>query len=299
LSRASDVGGLLPRDDTRNWTPGEPKGPALPPFLGTGCSCALADQLNSPHTTRTSVLQECAPTMTEAPAPFQVRGRTAASMAGLTIAWGGTLLLISPIARGLGDPMDLSTAVIGQLLLWLLAAAVVAIVLFWERQTLRSLWLQPFHWRSIAWGLLLAIVHYAVLFPAGEWVRRITELPGFAAGMDDVMRFPLWYRMLAVLGAGVVEETLFRGFTVTRLCALTGRLWLAATLALLGFSALHVPMWGWGFAVGGLVSGTAAMAFFVWRKDLLAMIAFHTLTDATGLIVAPLFSHWWKTPAFF
>ena len=79
----------------------------------------------------------------------------------------------------------------------------------------------------------------------------------------------------------------------------TGRLWLAATLALLGFTALHVPVWGWGFAVGGLVSGAAAMAFFAWQRDLLAMMVFHTAADATGLILAPMFSDWWKTPAHF
>ena len=117
--------------------------------------------------------------------------------------------------------------------------------------------------------------------------------------MEEAMRFPLWYRAIAVIGAGVVEETLFRGFTVTRLHALTGRLWLSATLALLGFSALHVPAWGWGFAVGSFISGAAAMTFFVWRRDLLAMIVFHIMVDATGLIIAPLFSDWWKTPALF
>jgi membrane protease YdiL (CAAX protease family) len=222
-----------------------------------------------------------------------------ASVTGLTVAWGGTLVLTSPIARGLADPTHLATALIGQILLWLLGAAVVAIVLFWEKRTLGSLWLQPFRWRSVVWGLLLAVAYYAVFFPAGEWVRRTTGLPGFAAGMEDVMRFPLWYRVIAVIGAGVVEETLFRGFTVTRLFALTGRLWVAATLAVVGFNALHVPVWGWGFAVGGLVSGTAAMSFFVWRRDLLAMMVFHTLVDATGLIVAPLYSEWWKDPAFF
>ena len=39
------------------------------------------------------------------------------------------------------------------------------------------------------------------------------------------------------------------------------------------------------------------MAFFVWRRDLLAMIVFHTITDATGLVVVPLLSEWWKSPA--
>ena len=190
-------------------------------------------------------------------------------------------------------------AVIGQLLFWLLAATVLAVVLFWERQTLASLWLQPFHWRSIVSGLLFTVAYYAVLFPTGEWMRRTMGLPGFAKGMDAVMRFPLWYRVLAVIGAGVIEEFLFRGFTVTRLVALTGRAWLAALLALLSFSALHVPTWGWGFAVGSLVGGAAAMTFFIWRKDLLAMIVFHTSADAVGLIIAPLYSHWWKSPAFF
>ena len=112
--------------------------------------------------------------MLEASGPLRLHHRTVASVTGLTIAWGGTLLLISPVARGLGDPTHLSTALIAQLLLWLLAAAVVAIVLFWEKQTLRSLWLQPFRWPSIAWGLLFAVAYYGVLFPAGEWVRRTT-----------------------------------------------------------------------------------------------------------------------------
>lgn len=41
--------------------------------------------------------------MREVSGPFRVPNRTAASVSGLTIAWGGTVLLISPAARGLGD----------------------------------------------------------------------------------------------------------------------------------------------------------------------------------------------------
>ena len=126
-------------------------------------------------------------------------------------------MLLSPASRGLDDPSQPAMAFVGQVLFWALAAAVVAIVLFWEKQSLRSLWLQPFRWQSIGWGLILVAVYYAILFPLGEWVRRSAGLPGFGCGMDQVMRCPLWYRVVAVVGAGIGEEILFRGFSVTRL----------------------------------------------------------------------------------
>lgn len=221
-----------------------------------------------------------------------------AVLTGLAIAWIGTALLVSPFARTLDDPSRLTVAFAGQALFWALAAAVVAIVLFWERQPLRSLWLQPFRWQSIASGFLLLAAYYAVLWPLGDWVRRLAGLPGFGAGMEQMARFPVWYRVVAV-GGGIAEEILFRGFSVTRLTMLTRRRWLAAVLTVVGFYLLHVPLWGWGFALGGLVSGAAVMAFFVWRRDLLATIVFHVSSDAIGLVIAPLFSEWWKKPSLF
>jgi membrane protease YdiL (CAAX protease family) len=148
-------------------------------------------------------------------------------------------MLLSPASR-LDDPQQPAMALVGQALFWALAAAVVASVLFWEKQPLRSLWLQPFRWQSIGWGLVLVAVYYTILFPLGEWVRRAAGLPGFGVGMDQVMKFPLWYRLVAVVGAGISEEILFRGFSVTRFAMLTGRLWLGAVIAVVGFYALHV-----------------------------------------------------------
>ena len=92
--------------------------------------------------------------------------------------------------------------------------------------------------------------YYTVLLPLGEWLRRSAGLPGFGAGMGQVIRFPLWYRVLAVVGAGIVEEVLFRGFSVTRLAMLTGRIWLAAVVTLTGFYALHEAIVGMGVCVG-------------------------------------------------
>jgi membrane protease YdiL (CAAX protease family) len=227
------------------------------------------------------------------------RSNTKAAVTGLVVAWVGIALLISPLGRNLDDPSRLSLALVGQALFWALAVAVVASVLFWEKQPLRSLWLQQFRWHSIAWGLLLVAAYYTAFFPLGEGVRRAAGLSGFGAGMDQVTKFPVWYRTLAVVGAGIGEEILFRGFSVTRLAILTGRVWLAAVVTLVGFYLLHVPVWGWGFALGGLVSGAAVMAFFIWRKDLLAMMVFHISTDAIGIVIAPMLSEWWRKPTLF
>ena len=45
--------------------------------------------------------------------------------------------------------------------------------------------------------------------------------------MDQTLAMPLWFRLLAVVGAGIVEETLFTGYAVTRLLRFTGSPWLA------------------------------------------------------------------------
>jgi membrane protease YdiL (CAAX protease family) len=114
------------------------------------------------------------------------------------------------------------------------------------RMLQRGASIKAFRWQSIAWGLLLVAVYYAMLLPLGEWVRRSAGLPGFGTGMEQVTRFPLWYRAVAVVGAGIGEEMLFRGFSVTRIAVLTGRIWLAALVTLVGFYVLHVPQYGDG-----------------------------------------------------
>src|SRR6266568_196929 len=79
-----------------------------------------------------------------------------AAVAGLTIAWGGPLVLLSPADRLLGAPERMTTKILEQLVLWGLVAVIVAIVIFWEKQPLASLSLRPFRWSSLGWGLLLA-----------------------------------------------------------------------------------------------------------------------------------------------
>jgi membrane protease YdiL (CAAX protease family) len=219
--------------------------------------------------------------------------RTTPALAGLLVAWGGTALLVTPAAVRMLDS-TVTGRVLGQAAMWLLFAAVVTIVVRWERQPLSSLWLRPFQWQSVAWAAALVAAHIVILFPATEWIRAAAGLPGYAAGMATFLESPVWLRVISVVTAGVVEETLFHGFAVTRLTSLTGRLWLAVVVASAVFAALHLPFWGPGPSLAFFLGGLATTAFFAWRRDLLAMIVFHVATDAWGMVITPLFTRWWN-----
>jgi membrane protease YdiL (CAAX protease family) len=203
-------------------------------------------------------------------------------------------LLASPASRGLGDPDRLLVHTLGQLALWSLFAAILAIVLLWERQPLASLWLRPLGWRSLALGVLFAALQMYLVFPVRMRLLELSGLPGFGDAAEKLLALPLWFRILAVIGAGVVEETVFHGYALTRLGALLGSYRAAALLVVPAFALVHYPLWGAGAVLTFLVSGAVAAALFVWSRNLTALIVCHVLVDGMGLVIAPLYTQWWK-----
>jgi membrane protease YdiL (CAAX protease family) len=178
--------------------------------------------------------------------------------------------------------------------LWILFAAVLGIVFLWEKQPLSTLWLKPLEWQSVAWAVVLVLASNLVIFPATEWIRNAVALPGYELGMEKTIAMPVWFRIVAVVTAGIVEETLFRGYAVTRLLRLTGSVWLAGVVSVAVFASLHLPYWGTGPVLAFFLGGLVTTAFFIWRRDLLAMIIAHIVIDAWAFMVTPLYSTWWK-----
>lgn len=209
------------------------------------------------------------------------------ALVGLTVAWGGTVLLLSPVDRLLGAPDRLTTKVMEQLVLWVLFAVIIAVVRFWEKQPLASIGLRPFRWSSLAWGLILAATTIYVAMPSLTWALKAAGIPGFEAGMANLLVLPVWFRIVAVVTAGIVEDTLFLGYAFTRLTRITGSQWLAGIVAGAVFSLLHLPNWGVGPVLTYFVAVGLAMSFFAWRRDLLANIVAHTIVDGMGLVVIP------------
>jgi membrane protease YdiL (CAAX protease family) len=217
-----------------------------------------------------------------------------AAAVGLLVGFGGMALLVSPASRLLGDPERLLTRVLGQLALWGLFVALLAIVIVWEKQPLSSLWLRPLAWRSLALGALFAAIQITLVYPVRSWLLELSGLPGFAAGTEKILALPLWFRILAVASAGVVEETVFHGYALTRLGTLLGGYWAAALIVVPAFALVHYPLWGAGPVLSFLVSGCVSAALFLWSCDLTAMIVCHILVDAMGLVVTPLYTDWWR-----
>ena len=144
-----------------------------------------------------------------------------------------------------------------------------------------------------AWAAILVLGSIFVLFPVTEWLRHALGLPGYAAGMEYALASPMLLRAFSVLTAGIVEETLFRGYAVTRLLQLSGSLVVAVISSSVVFAALHLPVWGPGPSLGFLIGSIAMTTFFAWRRDLMAMIIAHIAIDTWGLIMTPQVSERW------
>jgi membrane protease YdiL (CAAX protease family) len=212
------------------------------------------------------------------------------TLVGLTVAWGGTVLLLSPADRLLGPQDRLATKLLEQLVLWALLGMVVAIVTLWEREPLASIGLRPFRWSSVAWGVLFGAAMMYIVMPSLAWALRAAGIAGFESGMAKALAGPVWLRSFAVVTAGIVEDALFVGYAFTRLARLTGRRWLAGTIAVVVTSLLHFPHWGMGPVLAYFVAIGLGVGFFAWRRDLLANIVAHIIVDGMGLVVVPVLS---------
>ena len=105
------------------------------------------------------------------------------------------------------------------------------------------------------------------------------------SAVRELAALPVWFRVATGLMGGAIEETLYRGYAVGRLEALTGRRGLAGAIVVAVFTLAHVPLWGIVFSVVAILPFSALMtAAYVWRRDLLANSAAHIAALLVGLL---------------
>lgn len=198
---------------------------------------------------------------------------------GLFLALFG-MLIVRQIVNYAWPTPTLSSALIKEAGMWLLAVVLIVIIRVGEGLPLTSIGLGTTRWgKSILWGLLVGV---GCLLVAGGLIA-LTGFTGGEAG-KAMGSLPVWLISLIVLRAGVVEELCYRGYAIERLHALGLPRGLAAGVPLLIFGVGH---WtgGWANIVIALVLGGILALFFIWRRDLVANMIGHWFVDFVGNVL--------------
>jgi CAAX protease family protein len=206
-----------------------------------------------------------------------------ATVLTLLLALAGPSLLVLFGNRVFGDTPPLAIVVILQLVFCAMAGAVLFVVTRVERQPLSSIGLTRPGRRTVVTIALLAAAGLALSAVTGPLVRAFVDPAYLASRTAPLMALPLWLRFFIAVTSGFVEETLYRGYAIERLAALTGRRWFSGIACAVIFGLAHIPAWGVAFALtADLPFGVLTTVFYLWRRDLLANGVVHS----GGLVIA-------------
>lgn len=145
-------------------------------------------------------------------------------------------------------------------------------------------------WKEIALGAGLFIPLFftsslleSALLAIG-FSRPSTPLPSLLAtgGISESL-----LGLILVIIVAIAEETIFRGYLILRLNAVTASPATAVLLSAVIFSLGH----GYEGSAGVVTIGFMGLVFalvYMWRKSLIAPIAMHFLQDLIGIVLVPL-----------
>ena len=202
---------------------------------------------------------------------------------GLFIALFGFLVLRFG-SRVLGVPDTVAANAWREVAVWMMAALLIVVIRFGERLPLSSIRLGVAPWRqSLRYGCILAGI-------CGVTAWIVVQFTGYGhgPGSGEFNKIPIWLETLMVIRAGIVEELFFRGYAIERLEAIgCGRV-VSAAIPLAIFAAIH---WTGGIPniIIALVLGAIVTVFYVWRRDLMANMIGHGLSDFLGLVLPRFF----------
>jgi uncharacterized protein len=206
---------------------------------------------------------------------------------GLALALAGPAVVAFAANYAAGATHAVSVHVLSLASIMAIVLVVFASAIRVEGIALRQLGFDRASWSSIPIGLALALFFVTVFGPLAYWMVAKLQMGGFDDGLSRLAKLPTWYLVLAIVIVATSEELLWRAYAIESLAAITGSYWLAGTLSLLAFGVAHLPLWGWGPALTTLVSGAIATSFYIWRRDIVALIVSHVVTDLCGIVVAP------------
>lgn len=168
---------------------------------------------------------------------------------------------------------------------WLYAAVVLAIVVFWERRPLAHLGLRRPSLATVGFGLGGVVAAFAAGQIGGFLVYSLLHRPAHSDAQTALLvGHSVGYAICLAVRAGVIEEFLFRGVAIEELTSLTGNRVVAAFVATLAFVLVHALHFDWAQLVPIAAVSIVLTALYLWRHELLANILAHVVIDGIGLV---------------
>ena len=150
-------------------------------------------------------------------------------------------------------------------------------------------WIRPGAGREAAVGILLFVPVFLGVTSLEWFLRSVgfsapsAPLPSFLTATGSMQ---LLLAGLLVVVVAVAEESIFRGYLILRLTAMTGSTGRAVLVSALIFALGH----GYEGAVGVIsvtLMGLLLGWIYVWRGNLTAVTVIHFLQDFIGIVVLP------------
>ena len=141
--------------------------------------------------------------------------------------------------------------------------------------------------------ILIGVILFLPLFVFAGLLDYSLKSIGLSSISPTPTPFPASYialtlTILLVIVVAIAEETIFRGYIILRLHAVTGNLSAAVILSAVIFSIGH----GYEGEAGVITIGVLGLIYaliYVWRKSLIAPMVLHFLQDFTTIVVIPFF----------
>lgn len=174
----------------------------------------------------------------------------------------------------------LSYTLIGFAVLWILALSICLYVTQIEKRPFTSIGWEALSWKSsflaIGLGVFLSLLVPALTF----LVSSIIKSSDSGSITQVATSFPWWVILLSVITAGVTEEILFRGYSISRLIEKTGNKWMSAIISLIFFICIHSSGWNLAHIIGVVIPlGAILTGLFLWKRNLLFVIIVHIMID--------------------
>jgi uncharacterized protein len=187
---------------------------------------------------------------------------------------------------------EIDARVVTEGAIWLYAAIVLAIALFWEDRTLASIGLRKLTFASLGFAIAGAAAMVGAGALAAYLVYGLLHQPQHSdAQAAALVNGSVVYALCLAVRAGVIEEIFFRGLAIEQLTSLTGYRWLSAFLATAVFVVIHALHFDWIQLIPIAAVSIVLTGLYLWRRDLWANIIAHIIVDGAGLVALALQTH--------